>query len=377
MSAVALSALLAAAAASVVNAQTQQFPATPLANKHFAYPSGIPYQADTDDLLRGTQQGYNLCNSTTEGQSSLCQTAFVNDASDWCVWAPPNGPSTIGDTEGEEVAWCTKPGRGTRLIPAGAITGVQFVRSPSYLQVIAFMDQTKLNLEASDFGGELDPHGADLRGNPLGGLMYSNQLPQSGTGDNSTFTQVIEWHNFIGSNHTCMKVCDPKDPNAADYCQHVFDRIGVQYTCPNAAQDGVFEMCDSDNQEYPGVYTSDGQTLTYTQPAESLGPITSMPYTAVVPASSNCVTFQSADLFSALPTISGAAAATPTASGSNSGSVAAASKGSTSNVASRSGSSGSASPTGGSTSQTGGAHTLRTSAFATIAGVVFAVAFFA
>ncbi len=24
------------------------------------------------------------------------------------------------------------------------------------------MDQTKRNLEASDFGGELDPHGADL-----------------------------------------------------------------------------------------------------------------------------------------------------------------------------------------------------------------------
>lgn len=41
MSAVALSALLAAAA-SVVTAQVnQQFPATPLANKHFAYPSGI------------------------------------------------------------------------------------------------------------------------------------------------------------------------------------------------------------------------------------------------------------------------------------------------------------------------------------------------
>ena len=42
MSAVALSALLAVAASTVVSAQvTQQFPATPLADKHFAYPSGI------------------------------------------------------------------------------------------------------------------------------------------------------------------------------------------------------------------------------------------------------------------------------------------------------------------------------------------------
>ncbi|KAF7793752.1 hypothetical protein EIP86_004871 [Pleurotus ostreatoroseus] len=200
MSVVALSALLAAAA-SVASAQvtnvTQQFPATPLANKHFSYPSGIPYKADEDDLLRGTQLGYNLCNSTTEGQDSLCQTAFVNHIDDWCVWAPSKPNETIADTEGEEVAWCTKPGRGTRLIPAGAIKGVQFLRSPSYLEVLAFIDQTMLNLQPDDYGGELDPHGADLRGNPLGGLVYSNNLPQSGTGDNNSYTQVIEWHKYV------------------------------------------------------------------------------------------------------------------------------------------------------------------------------------
>ena len=78
------------------------------------------------------------------------------------MWAPPSGPTTIGDSEGDEVAWCTKPGRGTRIIPAGAITGVQFLRAPSYLEVIAFFDQTKLNMTPDDFGGELDPHGADL-----------------------------------------------------------------------------------------------------------------------------------------------------------------------------------------------------------------------
>ena len=78
------------------------------------------------------------------------------------MWAPSKPNETIADTEGEEVAWCTKPGRGTRLIPAGAIKGVQFLRSPSYLEVLAFIDQTMLNLQPDDYGGELDPHGADL-----------------------------------------------------------------------------------------------------------------------------------------------------------------------------------------------------------------------
>jgi hypothetical protein len=32
---------------------------------------------DTDNP-RGFQTGYNQCNSTTENQDSMCQTAFVN-----------------------------------------------------------------------------------------------------------------------------------------------------------------------------------------------------------------------------------------------------------------------------------------------------------
>jgi len=50
-----------------------------------------PYQADTDtNLIRGTQSGYNLCNSTTEGQTSLCQTSFLN-AIDGAY--PPTSPT--------------------------------------------------------------------------------------------------------------------------------------------------------------------------------------------------------------------------------------------------------------------------------------------
>lgn len=97
-----------------------------------------------------------------------------------------------------------------------------------------------------------------------------------------------------------------KDPNAPNYCYNRLDRVGIQYVCPNQAQNNVFEMCDSENQDFVGVYTSDGQTLTYTQPPESLGPITSIPYTARIPSSSNCVTYQSDQLFAGLPTVSSA-----------------------------------------------------------------------
>jgi hypothetical protein len=41
-------------------------------------PALQPYQADTDNGIRGTQSGYNRCNSTTEGEKSMCQTAFIN-----------------------------------------------------------------------------------------------------------------------------------------------------------------------------------------------------------------------------------------------------------------------------------------------------------
>lgn len=198
------------------------------------------------------------------------------------------------------VAWCTKPGRGTRLIPAGALQGVQYMRTPDYAQVVGFIDQSFINLQSDDFGGEMDPHGADLRGNPMGGIVFSTAF----TGQ---FEQVIEWHNFMGGNAFCFKVCDPKGPNAANYCQHIYDRIGCAFNAPNNAQNGTFEACQGDNQDFPGVYTTNGAVVTYTQPPESLGPITTMPYTARIPASSNCVSHASSELFTALPTPTGLA----------------------------------------------------------------------
>ncbi|PVG04693.1 hypothetical protein CPB86DRAFT_831363 [Serendipita vermifera] len=267
---------------------------TPLASQHFTY-TALPYQADPNDGERGRQWGYNICNSTTENQESLCQTAIINSIDDFCLWGPPEPDSLIGNVEGESVAWCTKPGYGTRRIPDGALTGVQFMKTPDYIQVTGFIKQELINIQADDSGGELDPHGADQRGNPLGGLLFSNAW---GGG----FTQAVEWHNFMGGGVFCLKACDPAGPNAAHFCEHIFDRIGCKYNAPAAYQDGVFESCLGENQDFPGIYTdAAGAVQTYTQPPESLGPISTIPYEPRIPASSSCTPYQSAALYSGAP----------------------------------------------------------------------------
>ena len=87
------------------------------------------------------------------------ETHFILD---FCLWAPPLTNSTISDTEGEEVGWCTKNGYGTRGIVPGTFTGLQVLLTPEYVQYVGYIDQTRLNMQASDYGGELDPAGQDL-----------------------------------------------------------------------------------------------------------------------------------------------------------------------------------------------------------------------
>lgn len=52
--------------------------AQPLTDYHIPY-SQIPYQVNPYQVARGPQSGYNQCNSTTEGDSSQCQTLIVNN----------------------------------------------------------------------------------------------------------------------------------------------------------------------------------------------------------------------------------------------------------------------------------------------------------
>jgi len=81
-------------------------------------------------------------------------------------WTSSAQLSRIGDAERETVAYCTKSGRGTRLIPNGTLKGVHFVKKPEYVQVTGVRDFTKINIPKGDDGGELDNRGADAKGNP-------------------------------------------------------------------------------------------------------------------------------------------------------------------------------------------------------------------
>lgn len=86
MANVALStALFAFASASVANAVTTvNWAPTPLISQIFPKPTDAPYQVFPYDpnaqvvMERGSQSGFNICNSTTENQDSECQTSYVN-----------------------------------------------------------------------------------------------------------------------------------------------------------------------------------------------------------------------------------------------------------------------------------------------------------
>ncbi|KAF9812134.1 hypothetical protein IEO21_06367 [Rhodonia placenta] len=369
MSTVALSALLAAAALSGAQAQTTTS-IVPLVDHTYAY-SDLPYQVEPTGDIRGNQEGYNICNSTTENQQSWCQTLIVNTIDDFCLWSSPTPNNTIGESEAYEVAWCSKKGHGSRIMPEGTLQGVQYLVTSAYIMIVGFIDQTQVNLAPNDYGGELDPHGSDLLGNPMGAIVYSNQYPTGNTNNNS-LSQVIEWTQFIGSDTFCIKICNPDqtDANNVGLCQNIYDEVGIGYNCPNAAKNGTFEVCDAEPMSPVGQYVSNGVTTTWVQPWSG---VVSAPYTPTIPSSSNCRTFASSALYTdiVVPTNSASgsgASATPAPTGSG--------RGGSSAGATRTGSAGGASATG-TDANTGAAGALRVSALATVAGVAFAVMFMA
>jgi hypothetical protein len=363
----AYSSLLTAAAVSYVSAQS--FVSDPLVDKTVPY-TAIPYQVDIHTDGRGPQAGYNICNSTTENQDSLCQTGFINHIDDFCLFAPPKPNTTIGDSEGIEVAWCTKKGHGARLIPEGALQGVQLVQSPGYIQLVGFIDQEKLNMATGDYGGELDSGGQDGRGNPIGGLVYSNGFP-SNNGNNATYQQGKHWTYFMGGGAFCAKICDDTQPNAEALCQHIYDRIGCAYNAPSNAQNNTFVVCKGDDMFPVGEYVSNGATLTWTQPAAETDPLGVIPYTPTPAPSSDCVTYTSASLYTDLATVSvsgsPAGASATAASGSGSGSSGAS--------ATKSGAG--ASQTGSSSSSNSAGTAMGLSLVSGFAGVVLSAFMFA
>jgi hypothetical protein len=288
---------------------TLKFPFTALPDQVYPFP-----------VLRGPQFGFNICNSTTLGANSNCQTLVFNSPDDFCLWGSPDANGAIGDVEAKVVAYCTKPYHGTRLIPPGAITGLQWVRTSAYIQAVGFIKNSGIGLSDTDSGGELDPHGADLQGNPLGGVVYSNGTTDS---DGHNLAQVFNWNTFVGGGQFCFKACF-NSVASPDYCENRYDLIGCNYNMPNAAQDGQFLECDSDLQDPAGIFTgANGVVSTYSMPDPLTAP---PPYQPKVPASRNCKTHASSDLFLvdtgattvASATPSGSASVTAGGSGSNS-----------------------------------------------------------
>ncbi|KAG6334968.1 hypothetical protein ID866_4124 [Astraeus odoratus] len=130
------------------------------------------------------QSGYNQCGAGYS-QTSQCQNVYVNTVQDFCLWAPPDPGSTVGDTEQVEVAWCMQSGYGTRLIPDGTITGAHLVVTPDYVQITGVGNLTNINILYGDLGGELDYYGEAGSGYPVGGLVFSSAF--------GPLEQMLEW----------------------------------------------------------------------------------------------------------------------------------------------------------------------------------------
>ena len=82
-----------------------------------------------------------------------------------------------------------------------------------------------------------------------------------------------------------MKFCDNTAPNAAGICRHTLDTVGCNVNVPAAYEDNVFLSCEGEDQDPVAI----GDTR--------------------IPATSNCKTFASSELWSALPQPTGGAAA--------------------------------------------------------------------
>ncbi|KAL8279051.1 hypothetical protein RQP46_008509 [Phenoliferia psychrophenolica] len=215
------------------------------------------------------QYGTNNC-GTKDSKSAKCQTLIANSASDFCLWAPPS-KATVGDDERVMVSYCTQTGHGSRLIPKGAITSSHFVQTPHYLQITGYGDFTKMNIISGDEGGELDPHGAD--GN--GAIVIATV--------NGKKTQITEWTQFISYNQFCIRMCIP-GPDAARYCEHIYDTLGCFWNLPGEYGSG-FTSCKGKDVAMPNL--KNGGTSTFYQGQKPT------PSAQKAPASSSCTNISS------------------------------------------------------------------------------------
>ncbi|GAA5863468.1 hypothetical protein JCM3774_005304 [Rhodotorula dairenensis] len=213
-------------------------------------PNNLPHKSEPG------QYGYNDCSKYADSPSSKCQTLWINSVNDFCLYAPPKR-ATIGDSERNEVAWCTKAGHGARLIPAGAIKSAHFIKTKRYIQLTGTGDFRKIKIAPRDDGGELDPHGADGNGNPIGAVVLTKAF-------SGRLEQVHEWHQFISATEFCIRICRNDDPDNWKWCNHIYDTEGCWWNDPGNYGRG-FDTCAADTiVSPPGEYKrKDGTTSTF------------------------------------------------------------------------------------------------------------------
>ncbi|KAJ7666744.1 hypothetical protein DFH06DRAFT_926485, partial [Mycena polygramma] len=271
---------------------------TAVASVRAAYPEGV--------VATGTQGITNPPIPTMPSvinQTSLSRLLSVNSIDDFCLFAPPVAGSQIADTETEEVAWCILPRNNARVIPDGTVTGLTFLKTDFYVQLMGTGDFTKIGIAAGDEGGELDPHGAEGTGNPIGGNVTT-------TVADGTDLPIAEWMLYISATQFCLRACINANStySSAFMCWHELDVMGCEFVMPGTYNPpGTFETCDADvayppgwyptvvdgttsfstfAQFFTGVYTgADGQPTPFT-----VGDTVTPDNAFSTPSSSNCVT---------------------------------------------------------------------------------------
>ncbi|WRT70938.1 uncharacterized protein IL334_007937 [Kwoniella shivajii] len=238
-------------------------------------------------------------------ETSLSRLMSINGVDDFCLWGPPDQSGAkeneIGNVEPIVVAYCTKPRNGARLIPDGAITAAHFIKTPLYVQIHGFWDGTKVGIVEGDAGGELDPHGAENLGNPIGGNVTSNVEGKD------VFYE--EWMSFISYDQFCVRVCTAETANvtAALQCEHELDIMGCQFVMAIEdfyQENNTFTSCDGEAAAPPGLYPqANGSTSTFRQRYTgtysndggvgyfTVGQTVTPSSVAFYPATSNCVTY--------------------------------------------------------------------------------------
>lgn len=69
-------------------------------------------------------------------------------------------------------------------------------------------------------GGELDPHGADGNGNPIGGLVFGNSFGNE--------LQYHEWTSFISDGEFCFRACvRPPSSTWRIYALHLNNTLNI------------------------------------------------------------------------------------------------------------------------------------------------------